>query len=121
MPVPTVRPAADPLDDLDREQPVDSTMDRQDRADLPGQRSDQPGAGGNADRFLDAAREVVQEQSTDRVDLDDHEGSRVPLDDDDVADLGLARDNLRPLEQGQGADDDDPIDETEREGDDSIR
>ena len=46
MSAPSTRPAADPLDDIDRESGgVDTLMGRQDRADLPGERSDQPNAG----------------------------------------------------------------------------
>jgi hypothetical protein len=120
MPLPTIRPAADPLDEIDRTAPVDSSMGRQDRADLPGERSDEPNAGDAKDRYLDATREVAQNADTDGAALDDHEGSRVPLEGDDAADLGLARDILQPAEAGLGADDDDPIDETERAGDDAI-
>ena len=58
MPTPSTRPAADPLDDIDRESGgVDTLMDRQDRADLPGERSDQPNAG-STDIYTDATREV---------------------------------------------------------------
>jgi hypothetical protein len=120
MPAPTIRPAADPLDDIDRESSVDGTMGRQDRADLPGQRSDHPNAGGRGDKYIDATRAVSEGAAdTDQAVLDDHEGSRVILDED--ADLGMARESLKPAEPGRGPDDDDPIDETEREGDDTIR
>jgi hypothetical protein len=121
MPAPTVRPAADPFDDIDRSTSVDSTMERQDRADLPGERSDHPNAGDAPDRYLDATREVSQAADTDEAVIEDHEGSRVPLDSDDEADIALARDRVQPAELPRGADDDDPIDEIERAGDDSIR
>lgn len=120
MPLPTIRPAADPLDDIDRPAPVDGTMSRQDRADRPGERSDEPNAGNSGDRYLDATREVAQKPDVDESVLEDHEGSRVPLD-DDAADIGTALEGLQPAEPGRGPDDDDPIDETEREGDDAVR
>jgi hypothetical protein len=121
MPAPTIRPAADPFDDIDRASSgADSSMERQERADLPGQRSDEPNAGESGDKYIDATRAVSEESAeTDPTVLEDHEGSRVILDED--ADLGMARDTLRPAEPGRGPDDDDPIDETEREGDDAIR
>jgi len=123
MPAPTIRPAADPLDDIDRATTgADSAMGRQDRADLPGERSDHPNAGhsGSGDKYIDATRAVSEGAlDTDEAVLDDHEGSRVILDED--ADLGMARESLRPAEPARGADDDDPIDETERAGDDAIR
>lgn len=104
MPAPTIRSAADPLDDIDRETSgVDSAMTRQDRADLPGERSDQPSG---------------------QEDVDDLQTESAP-DIDDVTDgdpdVDLVRNSLEPLQAGQGADDDDSIDETERAGDDSIR
>ncbi len=125
MPYPTTRPAADPLDDIDREASgVDAAMARQDRADLPGERSDEPDSGKNAsgDVYIDATR-VVSEQSLDA----DSQAPDEDIDLDRIAeaepdsDIDLARDNLAPAEAGLGADDDDPIDETERAGDDSIR
>jgi hypothetical protein len=120
MPAPTIRPAADPLDDIDRETTgVDSAMTRQDRADVPGHRSDHPDAG-NGDKYIDATRAVSEGiPESDEAVLDDHEGSRVILDED--ADVGMARDSMKPSEPGRGADDDDPIDEVERAGDDAIR
>jgi hypothetical protein len=121
MPAPTIRPAADPLDDIDRATTgADSAMGRQDRADLPGERSDRPNAGHSGDKYIDATRAVSEGAGdTDQAILDDHEGSRVILDED--ADLGMARESLKPAEPPRGADDDDPIDETERAGDDAIR
>ncbi len=122
MPAPSVRPAADPLDDIDRESSgVDTIMERQDRADLPGERSDQPNAGnGNGDIYIEAAREVSRESlSPSQEALDaDRDVERVVDGDPDV---DLVRDSLAPSERGMGADDDDTIDETERAGDDSIR
>ncbi len=120
MSAPSIRPAADPLDDIDRESGgVDTLMERQDRADLPGERSDEPNAG-NGDVYLDATREVVRESiDPDQEALDaDRDIDRVLNGDPDV---DLARDSLAPAERGMGADDDDTIDETERAGDDSIR
>jgi hypothetical protein len=120
MPAPSIRPAADPLDDIDRESGgVDTLMGRQDRADQPGERSDQP-ASSKGDIYIDAAREVSRESlSPSQEALDaDREAERVV---DGDPDLDLARDRLAPAETGQGPDDDDTIDETERAGDDSIR
>ena len=120
MPAPSIRPAADPLDAIDRQSSgADSDMARQDRADLPGERSDHPSPG-KGDVYLDAARDVARESlspSQDALDAD-REAERVADGDPDIA---LARDSLAPAESGRGADDDDPIDETERAGDDSIR
>jgi hypothetical protein len=120
MPAPTTRPAADPLDDIDRASGgVDTLMGRQDRADLPGERSDQPNAG-STDVYTDATREVARESvDPDQEALDaDREAERIV---DGDPDIGLARDRLAPAEGGRGADDDDAIDETERAGDDAIR
>ena len=120
MPAPSIRPAADPLDDIDRETGgVDSLIARQDRADLPGERSDQPQPG-KGDIYIDAAREVSRESlSPSQEALDaDRDAERVV---DGDPDIDLARDSLAPAEVGRGADDDDTIDETERAGDDSIR
>ena len=120
MPAPSTRPAADPLDDIDRESAgVDTLMGRQDRADRPGERSDAPNAG-NGDVYTDATRDVARESlNPNQEALDaDRDVERVP---DVDPDIDLARDSLAPLERGMGADDDDTIDETERAGDDSIR
>jgi hypothetical protein len=120
MPAPSVRPAADPLDDIDRESSgADTIMERQDRADLPGERSDQPNAG-SSDVYLDATREVARESlNPNQEALDaDRDVERIVDGDPDVE---LARESLAPAERGLGADDDDTIDETERAGDDSIR
>jgi hypothetical protein len=126
MPAPSIRPAADPLDDIDRENVgVDTLMSRQDRADLPGERSDEPNAG-NADVYTDATRDLARESvSPNQEALDaDRDAERVTdgdSDSDSDSDLDLARDSLAPAEAGLGPDDDDAIDETERTGDDSIR
>ncbi len=115
----TTRPAADPLDDIDRESSgADSSMARQDRADLPDQRSDQPNQAG--DVYIDATRAVSEGTlDPDQARIDgDRETERVADGDRDVA---LDGETVAPLEAGRGADDDDPIDETERAGDDSIR
>ena len=120
MPAPSIRPAADPLDDIDRENGgADTVMSRRDRADLPGERSDEPDAG-NGDVYTDATRDVAQESvNPNQAALDaDREAERVS---DGDPDLDLARDSLSPAEAGRGADDDDPIDETERAGDDAVR
>jgi len=119
MPAPSIRPAADPLDDIDRESAgVDSLMDRQDRADLPGERSDQPRAA-DGDIYIDAAREVSRgsvDPDQDALDAD-RDAERIVSGRGD-GDLDV---ELLPAERGLGADDDDTIDETERAGDDSIR
>ena len=122
MPAPSIRPAADPLDDIDRESSgADSAMARQDRADLPGERSDQPRAGDSkGDVYIDAARDLSRESvipSQEALDAD-RDTDRVV---DGDPDIDLARDSLAPAEIGLGPDDDDTIDETERAGDDSIR
>jgi hypothetical protein len=115
MPTITNRPAADPFDDIDRlSSGADSSMARQDRADLPGQRSDEPGNRGSAgDVYTDAARELSQQElDPEQARIDgDREAERIADGDPDVV----------PLDPPRGADDDDPIDETERAGDDSIR
>jgi len=115
MPTITNRPAADPLDDIDRESSgADSSMARQDRADLPGQRSDQPDQGRRSgDVYIEAARELSQQEldpGQARID-GDREAERIADGDPDIV----------PVEVARGADDDDPIDETERAGDDAIR
>lgn len=120
MPAPSIRPAADPLDDIDRESGgVDSLIARRDRADLPGERSDQP-TSSKGDIYIEAAREVSRESvSPNQEALDaDRDAERVV---DGDPDIDLARDSLAPAEVGRGPDDDDTIDETERAGDDSIR
>lgn len=117
MPAPSIRPAADPLDDIDRESGgVDLLMERQDRADLPGERSDQPRAG-DGDIYIDAAREVSRQSVNPNQDA---------LDADRDADRAGGRDldldiDLIPGERASGVDDDDTIDETERAGDDLLR
>jgi hypothetical protein len=120
MPAPSIRPAADPLDDIDRESGgVDTQMGRQDRADRPGERSDEPDAG-KGDVYSDATRDVASESvDPNQEALDaDRDADRVINGDPDI---DLARDSLAPAEGGLGPDDDDTIDETERAGDDSIR
>ena len=120
MPAPSIRPAADPLDDIDRESGgVDTLMSRQDNADLPGERSDQPRPG-KGDIYLDAARDVARKSiSPNQEALDaDRDAERIV---DGDPDIEMARDSLAPAESGHGPDDDDTIDETERAGDDSIR
>ncbi|MEO5687746.1 MAG: hypothetical protein ABIR54_10300 [Burkholderiaceae bacterium] len=119
MPAPSIRPAADPLDDIDRQSAgVDTLMERQDRADLPGERSDQPHADGG-DIYTDAARDVSRRSvnpNQDALNADreaDREAGRVLSGDLDI--------DLIPAERASGIDDDDTIDETERAGDDSIR
>ena len=123
----TSRPAADPLDDIDRDtRGADSSMTRQDRADLPGERSDrpppgEPARGDDGDVYIDATRAVSEQGQVDeqaRIDAD-REAERIADGDPDVV-LGSAAD-VEPVPAARGADDDDPIDETERAGDDSIR
>jgi hypothetical protein len=119
MPAPSIRHAADPLDDIDRDNGgADTVMARQDRADLPGERSDRPPPG-KGDVYIDAARELSRESvapSQEALDAD-REAERVADGDPDIelAGEGLGADVAR------GPDDDDTIDETERAGDDSIR
>ncbi|MET0383989.1 MAG: hypothetical protein ABW032_11260 [Burkholderiaceae bacterium] len=123
MPAPTIRPASDPLDDIDRETGgVDTAMTRQDLADVPGRRSDQPDAGRKSagDVYVDATREVSQrslDPDQDRLDADRELEQIV----DGSPGSELMREALAPADIGLGADDDDPIDETERAGDDSLR
>jgi len=120
MPAPTVRPAADPLDDIDRDRGgADTIMARRDRSDLPGERADPP-ASGKGDVYIDAARDLSRQSVTPSQEaLDaDREADRIANGDPDIE---MARDSLAPAEAGRGADDDDAIDETERAGDDSIR
>ena len=121
MTPPIVKPVADPLDDIDRIAPVDNLMARQDRADLPGNRSDIP-RGDDAPR--DEAEEALDDSSADagaRIDPDDvvlpvDVGNDVSLDDPDVA---ATLENAQVQRTGCGPDDDEPIEETERLGDDS--
>jgi hypothetical protein len=119
MPAPSIRPAADPLDDIDRESGgVDTLMDRQDRADLPGERSDQPRAA-DGDIEIDAARDISRgdvDPSQEALDADRDVERIVAGRADGTLDI-----DLLPVERGLGADDDDTIDETERAGDDAIR
>lgn len=127
MPAPSIRPAADPLDDIDRQSGgVDTIMERQDRADLPGERSDQPrppataaGQADDGDVFGDATREIAQESLDPRQEALDADREVERLADGD-ADLDLDAESLAPAPSARGADDDDPIDEIERAGDDSI-
>ncbi|HEY9025767.1 MAG TPA: hypothetical protein VIP05_15805 [Burkholderiaceae bacterium] len=122
MPAPTIRPAADPFDDIDRDGGgVDTAMASRDRADLPGERSDQPRPAkpGDGDVYIEAAREVSRGSvapSQEALDAD-REAERVARGDPDIATAteGLGSDT------GRGPDDDDAIDETERAGDDAIR
>ena len=115
MPAPSIRHAADPLDDIDRDSGgADTVMGRADRADLPGERSDAPRPG-KGDVYIEAAREVSRESLTPSQEaLDaDREAERVA---DGDPDIEMAGEDL-----ARGPDDDDTIDETERAGDDSIR
>jgi len=120
MPAPTIRPAADPLDDIDRDKGgADTTMARRDRADLPGERADQPRSG-QGDVYLDASRELSRESvepSQEALDAD-REAERIAGGDPDLD--ALARERLASANPGRGPDDDDAIDETERAGDDSV-
>jgi hypothetical protein len=121
MPAPSIRPAADPLDDIDRPSSgADTIMDRQDRADLPGERSDQPQPDNKGDIYIDAAREVSRGTVDPRQETLDADRDIERAVDADL-DVDLTRESLAPVLSGRGADDDDPIDETERAGDDSLR
>jgi hypothetical protein len=80
--------------------------------DLPGERRD-PASPGAGDVYIDAARELSRESivpSQEALDAD-READRVADGDPDVVLPG----------DGQGADDDDPVDETERAGGDAVR
>ena len=115
MPAPSIRPAADPLDDIDRESGgVDTAMARQDRADLPGARSDEP-TSGKGDIYTEAARELSRRSLDPRQDAFDADRD-IERASEGVSELDFAGEDL----SARGADDDDPIDETERAGDDSI-
>ena len=109
-----VKPVADPFDDMDRVTPVDSLMARQDRADLPGNRSDQPGNDENDPDNNELDAKVAEDDEVDG-DLVASALSDENLD----PDLHLAIDAVseRP---GNGPDDDEPIEEIERMGDDSL-
>jgi len=113
-----VKPVADPLDDIDRVAPVDSLMARQDRADLPGNRSDEPSGEDNDpdDNELgaDAAGPMADGSRAAAVDVDDIADGEVD------PDIGMAIDSLAAQPPGNGPDDDEPIEETERLGGDSL-
>ena len=92
-----VRPPADPLDDVDRvEEPVDSMIHRQDRADEAGQ-----GPGRDAPSAEDGQ-------------VDD------PVDEGDVEET-LDVDPAIRDQTAHGIDSDEPIDGVERSGDDTAR
>ncbi|HEX7637998.1 MAG TPA: hypothetical protein VF457_06335 [Burkholderiaceae bacterium] len=114
---PIVKPVADPLADIDRVAPVDSLMARQDCADLPGNRSDIPD--NDNPRPLDA--DVPDDAAQPQVDPDEvavgQDAASTALDDPDVA---VALENAAAQPVGRGPDDDDPIEEIERMGDDSL-
>jgi hypothetical protein len=121
MTPPIVKPVADPLEDIDRVAPVDSLMARQDRADLPGNRSDIPR---NGDAPRDAADEVPDDVSADAAYVPDPDDIALPENaDGDVSlndpDVAAALENAPSQRPGLGPDDDEPIEETERLGDDS--
>ena len=106
-----VKPVADPLEDIDRVAPVDNLMARQDRADLPGGRSDIPGNEGSQPRRVGDGEEAPldADEFADR-DADDVLASEDP-------DVSMAIDDLAGGRPGNGPDDDEPIEETERLGD----
>ena len=109
-----VKPVADPFDDMDRVTPVDSLMARQDRADLPGNRSDQPGNEEN-----DPDNDELDAMATEDDEVDGDLAASALSDENLDPDLHLAIDPVgeRP---GDGPDDDEPIEEIERMGDDSL-
>ena len=112
MAQPIIKPVADPLEDIDRVAPVDHLMSRQDRADLPGERSDIPGNEGSQPGSWRA-----EEKPIDPDDIPMPEGAdSQSLDDPDVA---MAIENAAGQRPGLGPDDDEPVEETERLGDDS--
>jgi len=121
MTPPIVKPVADPLDDIDRVAPVDNLMARQDRADLPGNRSDAPRNDENPralsdDMPDDTTDDAASAPDPDDVVLPEDALGDVSLDDPDVA---VALENAPSQRPGAGPDDDEPIEETERLGDDS--
>jgi hypothetical protein len=88
-------------------------MARQDRADLPGQRSDQPGNEENDPDRNELGADAIVEGEVDGDSVAD------TLSDEDIdPDLDLAIDP-RGERGATGPDDDEPIEETERMGDDS--
>ena len=92
MTPPIIKPVADPLEDIDDVAPVDNLMARQDRADLPGNRSDIPR---NKDRPRELADEVPDEASADAASAPDPDDIMLPIDTDndtslDDADLATA-------------------------------
>lgn len=111
-----VKPVADPLDDIDRVTPVDTLMARQDRADLPGNRSDQPGNDENDPDRNELGADPAGPMADEPAPID-----VASLSDEDVdPDLGMAVDSLAAQQPGHGPDDDEPIEETERLGGDSL-
>jgi hypothetical protein len=120
MSPPIVKPVADPFDDIDRVAPVDSLMARQDRADLPGNRSDQPSNDDNdPDRNELGADSPGADTSIDPDDVAADEAGEPFSDDEPDPDVALASEGLVGEPVGNGPDDDEPIEETERLGDDS--
>jgi hypothetical protein len=96
-------------------------MARQDRADLPGNRSDVPR---NDDALRDDADDALEETSADAGSAPDPDDAALPVDDDNDAslddpDVAVALENARFQRAGIGPDDDEPIEEIERLGDDS--
>jgi len=121
MTPPIIKPVADPLEDIDDVAPVDNLMARQDRADLPGNRSDIPR---NEDRPRELADEAPDDTSADAASVPDPDDIMLPIDTDndaslDDADLAAALENAAAQRPGLGPDDDEPIEEIERLGDDS--
>ena len=106
-----VKPVADPLEDIDRVTPVDHLMARQDRADLPGNRSDIPGnEGSQPGRLEDGEEAPIDPDELAGPDADDLLSTEDP-------DVAMAIDDLAGGRPGNGPDDDEPIEETERLGD----
>jgi hypothetical protein len=111
-----VKPVADPLDDIDRVTPVDTLMARQDRADLPGNRSDQPDNLDPDAHELGATAEGPMAESPDDAGIDVEALAADEVD----PDIGMAVDSLAAQAPGHGPDDDEPIEEIERLGGDSL-
>ena len=98
---PTIQPAADPLDEIERRAvSADSAQARQERTDPPGRRPDEPDAESGSDKYIDATRAVSEgSPDTDSAVLEDHEGSRTVL----------------------GSDVEPAVDESEEAGNESLR
>lgn len=113
MPAPTIRPAGDPLDDMDRDRGgADTIMARRERADLPGER---------LARSRRAEGDTDEDDASGEPAVPGPEALEAERTADGDPDIETVRASVAPADTGRGPDDDDTIDETERAGDDSIR